>query len=587
MKNKWFELFNDATENKVEFLIDGRETFKNIVSSIEKAKTSNHYIYILGWMLDIDFPLIERGGSRTTTLYNLLKSVPREVEIRILVYANFTKFHMEKSILERLRQLPNVMIFFDYDTYSHPQKPEFISNMSRIVLDNVRQLKSTLDEIDKIQNEKSKKETLPNGYFYEERTFANIVIRCNTQNIGSHHDKVVIVKGESGLVAFCGGIDINRNRFNGYHDIQCKVEQGPAAHQILNKFKIRWKNHRDAKKFPLRGENELEIKSSYSDARQLVKVVGTYNDPYSNYRDHSLKESYFKIISNAERYIYIEDQYMVNLDVAKSLNQKIKKSPGFKKLILMVQDLQESSDILIPKKKRDKFKQQLEDGLKPLEKEKIGWFMINSNNAKKLGYHPGLHAKTLIVDDEIAIIGSANVNQRSFTHDSETSLVIFDPVYEKDTFAKRLRISSWQEYMQPNKIPIETWDHFPWLVKRASGMLSAYDSTNALDLDEIILKKIRVYSDTLWDKTKFALDLYNELIILVVKAVDPNMKPSAMELISPIIGFLIGLSLVEVIKMITPQNLRIDPSYIRDHPSLVYDLFELFWINLIDPIGDN
>ncbi len=38
-----------------------------------------------------------------------------------------------------------------------------------------------------------------------------------------------------------------------------------------------------------------------------------------------------------------------------------------------------------------------------------------------------LHAKVLTVDGQVASVGSANLNQRSFQHDEEVNLVIFDP----------------------------------------------------------------------------------------------------------------------------------------------------------------
>ena len=37
-----------------------------------------------------------------------------------------------------------------------------------------------------------------------------------------------------------------------------------------------------------------------------------------------------------------------------------------------------------------------------------------------------LHAKILTVDGEVASVGSANINQRSFQYDEEVNLVIFD-----------------------------------------------------------------------------------------------------------------------------------------------------------------
>jgi len=60
--------------------------------------------------------------------------------------------------------------------------------------------------------------------------------------------------------------------------------------------------------------------------------------------------------------------------------------------------------------------------------------------------HSYVHAKTWIFDDRFAIIGSANCNQRGWTHDSESCVGTFDE--SKDTpgtytFAHRLRIRLW------------------------------------------------------------------------------------------------------------------------------------------------
>ena len=37
----------------------------------------------------------------------------------------------------------------------------------------------------------------------------NLTLRWQT---GSHHQKVLIVKGSLGLIGFCGGVDINKDR---------------------------------------------------------------------------------------------------------------------------------------------------------------------------------------------------------------------------------------------------------------------------------------------------------------------------------------------------------------------------------------
>ncbi len=47
-----------------------------------------------------------------------------------------------------------------------------------------------------------------------------------------------------------------------------------------------------------------------------------------------------------------------------------------------------------------------------------------------LFYRPGfLHAKLLIVDDDLAVIGSANMDFRSFEHNFEVNAFVYDPAF--------------------------------------------------------------------------------------------------------------------------------------------------------------
>jgi hypothetical protein len=122
--------------------------------------------------------------------------------------------------------------------------------------------------------------------------------------------------------------------------------------------------------------------------------------------------------------------------------------------------------------------------------------MVDSPGGKKNGWHSGVHAKTLVVDDELAIIGSANVNQRSFTNDSETSLIVFDDDEKKDSFAKRLRIAIWKEFIRVAVAPqgYESWNMFSYLVKKVPGFSKLLDLTTTPqqeDLDEKIIATIK------------------------------------------------------------------------------------------------
>src|SRR5215469_4520910 len=91
---KWSQVIDGATRNKAEFLLDGAEYFKSIVEAIKTTGTKDkdkNYVYILGWMLDINLQLVEGAGDKT--LFNLLKDLnaglqdhpEKGVEIRILI----------------------------------------------------------------------------------------------------------------------------------------------------------------------------------------------------------------------------------------------------------------------------------------------------------------------------------------------------------------------------------------------------------------------------------------------------------------------------------------------------------------------
>lgn len=434
MADKWLNLFRDAKRSRVESFIDGQEYFSAVIAAIETTKTEKDYIYILGWMLDVGFDL----GSGKTLFKLLEKAAKLKVEIRILIWDNidpdYVKTNAEAVQKLNALKLSNLSIFLDRHTFAPAKSKKFVLDLANDAIALITGLQSLFVGDSDLKSglswliDKLKPFTL-------------------NPSICTHHEKVVIVKAKGGLTSFCGGIDFNKNRviaevsgkeqrFPYYHDTACKV-QGPAAYEVLQKFKLRWSNHPQAKSVLLLGEKESKPKECPAPA-PYVKVVGTYNSPDGAGKpDRTLKEAYLKIIDNAKSHIYIEDQYLVNLDVAKALNKKIQDSK-FEKLTLAIQASSETQDVLIPFKKRGEF---LNAVLAPAAStlNKLCVAVIDKSDWEKNKYHPGLHAKTLIVDDEIAIIGSANVNQRSFTYDSETSLVLFNDGESKKNFAAGVR----------------------------------------------------------------------------------------------------------------------------------------------------
>src|SRR5262245_30496418 len=105
MANKWkkLESLKDAKRSNASFLLDGEEYFTSLIQAIESAKTKDHYVYILGWMLDVKFSLTPNQVNEET-LFTVLKSAARRnVEIRILISDNLNPEYAEK--LQEYKQL--------------------------------------------------------------------------------------------------------------------------------------------------------------------------------------------------------------------------------------------------------------------------------------------------------------------------------------------------------------------------------------------------------------------------------------------------------------------------------------------------
>src|SRR5207244_12915254 len=82
------------------------------------------------------------------------------------------------------------------------------------------------------------------------------ILDNRTLNLGTHHQKILIVNGSEGLIAFCGGLDVNPDRLHPtgsgpnqgggpgspLDDVHCRI-RGPAADSLLLIFRQGWPDH--------------------------------------------------------------------------------------------------------------------------------------------------------------------------------------------------------------------------------------------------------------------------------------------------------------------------------------------------------
>lgn len=251
----------------------------------------------------------------------------------------------------------------------------------------------------------------------------------------SHHQKIVIIDDK---MAACGGIDMTADRWdtpdhvdhdpkrkrpNGklygpWHDTTMLVE-GEAAAALAELSRARWK---------LAGGDPLEpcpapaaspwpefleaqfqyVEMGIARTRAAYKDVGEIRE---------IEQLFLEHIARAKNFIYAENQYFASPKIADAIARRMSENDPPEIIIVNP----ESADGWLEQKAMDSARVQL---LRAIGKhDKKGRLSIYVPHTK-LGEPIYVHAKLLIVDDEILRIGSANMNNRSLGLDSECDIFI-------------------------------------------------------------------------------------------------------------------------------------------------------------------
>jgi len=421
--DKWQRLLGPTSRrgNDVVELIDGREAFQAMHDAIRTATTSDHFIFLLGWWLDLDEPMDlvrpAKPPAASATIRTLFTDAVRAgVQVRAMLW--------------------------DQPGTKNSAEVRFINSLSNgaAILDN--------------------HQTAP--------------------NVGSHHQKMLVVKGTRGLVAFCGGVDINCDRVRSkaacrtpsvpsipalssgssgspaqpLHDVHCRVA-GPATLDLRNVFVKRWfanKEHvkLDKLKGGLRG---LADPRPAAVGRALVRVAETFNATASlppgitglrsgtiRFRNRGVQDVFLTAIANARRYIYIEEQYFVSMCAAEALRRAL---PSVRHVTVLMA----ASQIVDMPQVWARRKQVIDHIKTSPHASKFRVFTLCDPVSRTFPAHTYVHAKMLVADDEMAVIGSANLNRRGWEHDSEADAAIAGPARDGTPLAKRLRVRLWSEHL--------------------------------------------------------------------------------------------------------------------------------------------
>ena len=251
----------------------------------------------------------------------------------------------------------------------------------------------------------------------------------------SHHQKIVVIDDK---MAACGGIDMTADRWdtrdhddndprrkrpNGklygpWHDTTMLVE-GDAAAALATLSRARWE---------LAGGDHLEPCPSdaaspwpeFLEAEYQYVEMGIARTR-AEYKDaceiREIQQLFLDQIARAKKFIYAENQYFASPKIADAIAKRMAEA--------------DPPEIIIvnPATADGWLEQKAMDGARVQLLRAIGEHDRNDRFSIYVPYTKGgepiyVHAKLMIVDDEILRIGSANMNNRSLGLDSECDIFI-------------------------------------------------------------------------------------------------------------------------------------------------------------------
>jgi phosphatidylserine/phosphatidylglycerophosphate/cardiolipin synthase-like enzyme len=322
---------------------------------------------------------------------------------------------------------------------------------------------------------------------------ARIVLDRRVLPGGSHHQKLVLLHFKSDPsrdVAFVGGIDLchgrrdderhlgdpQREQFDEaygtsapWHDVQAEV-RGPAVAQLWQTFRERWNDPTPPSRlWPLRSmafgaeeatREHLEpmTPSGATGSGSGVQVLRTYPSrrtpfPFAPEGERSIARLYLRLFERARSLIYVEDQYMWSSTIGKAIARAMDNSPDLI-LIAVVPRYPERSGRLT-RTAYQLGQSELFDAIREVDPNRVAVFDLENERGTPIY----VHSKVVVVDDEIAVIGSDNLNMRSWTHDSELALAVGPGEGDDDrTFARSLRRDLWREHLGTDQLPDDPRD---------------------------------------------------------------------------------------------------------------------------------
>jgi len=258
-----------------------------------------------------------------------------------------------------------------------------------------------------------------------------------------HHQKALVVDGR---VAFVGGLDVtafDADRWDvqahtfrqgrNWHDLHWRLE-GPCVADVAANFTQRW--NAAAPDDPVAPPRAPKPLRGGGDA-QVLRTIPKGDYPFARQGVFGIAYAYRRAIARAERFIYLENQYLWSPEVTDALCDALRRGVR----VVMVLPAHPN----IGKGDTDRHVEELlrADAGRGAFRPYTLYTSCRDARRPRYKYRPVyVHAKVGIVDDAWATVGSANLNGRGMVTDSELNIATTDRAS-----IRALRRRLWAEHL--------------------------------------------------------------------------------------------------------------------------------------------
>lgn len=475
-----------STRNTVEPLVDGIPAYQEMVAWMNRVRGPERFLWLAGWWGDSQFEMIPLDF--TSTLAKLTTDIDASnAQVRVILWEQ------------------------------GPLSPGRAANTA------------TINHVDALPGH--------NGFG---------ILDGQTRIVGSHHQKFMVAyRTPDEAAAFCGGIDINPNRIDterhdlkwAYHDTHALL-QGPAIKDFMRLFVERWNDHSSVIANPSRAAPTANFQVNDTTGDCFVQVTRTIPKGTHSSVPSGVTGTYnavVRAVQRAQRYIYIEDQYLVpywgkipyqaaeDMGIVKDLTDALAR---IKFLLIVIPNSLLTYQVkgrryeflealgraagtnaskihvyYLKRKKPSKAPSEIaneteiaeaelhnrEVEVGPNEDEDYLDALGGSGASGGFGHADEIyvHTKLWIVDDVYVKCGSMNFNRRGFTYDSEADFHAVDGALHrgKRRTALKFRNALFGEHGRTgiDDVPDDPDDLLAWWLDRAarSGRVAPYDAARA------------------------------------------------------------------------------------------------------------